>query len=421
MRLFGLALLAIVTATSVGAQTADARIQQLVASAPFKEATAFLERDYDRFIRELITLTEIPAPPFKEQARAAAYLELLRGVGLADVELDAEGNAMGVRKGRAGGSMLAVVAHLDTVFPEGTDVRVTREGTRLMAPGVGDDTRALALLLTLVRAMDAAKVETDADILFVGGVGEEGEGDLRGVKYLLQSGKYKGRIQRFVAIDGSDQSGISNGALGSKRYRVTFKGPGGHSFRAFGVVSPAFAMGNAMTKLARIQVPTIPKTTFNVGVVAGGTSVNSIPTEMSMDVDMRSESPDELNRLVEAFRGTVQAAVDEENRIRSTAEGEVVADFTLIGDRPAGETAIDSPLVSTTAAALRVFGLKPSYNIGSTDSNIPISMGIPAVTVGRGPSGRAHSLDEWTDVEKTSAIRAAEVALAIVLGAADGR
>jgi tripeptide aminopeptidase len=421
MRLFGLALLAIVTATSVGAQTADARIQQLVASASFKEATAFLERDYDRFIRELITLTEIPAPPFKEQARAAAYLELLRGVGLADVELDAEGNAMGVRKGRAGGSMLAVVAHLDTVFPEGTDVRVTREGTRLMAPGVGDDTRALALLLTLVRAMDAAKVETDADILFVGGVGEEGEGDLRGVKYLLQSGKYKGRIQRFVAIDGSDQSGISNGALGSKRYRVTFKGPGGHSFRAFGVVSPAFAMGNAMTKLARIQVPTIPKTTFNVGVVAGGTSVNSIPTEMSMDVDMRSESPDELNRLVEAFRGTVQAAVDEENRIRSTAEGEVVADFTLIGDRPAGETAIDSPLVSTTAAALRVFGLKPSYNIGSTDSNIPISMGIPAVTVGRGPSGRAHSLDEWTDVEKTSAIRAAEVALAIVLGAADGR
>ena len=251
MRLFGLALLAILTANSITAQTADARIQQLVASAPFKEATAFLERDYDRVLRELITLTEIPAPPFKEQARAAAYLELLRGVGLADVELDAEGNALGVRKGRAGGSMLAVGAHLDTVFPEATDVRVKREGTRLMAPGVGDDTRGLPLLLALVRAMEAAKVETDADILFVGSVGEEGEGDLRGVKYLLQSGKYKSRIQRFVAVDGSDQSRIPNGALGSKRYRVTFKGPGGHSFAAFGVVSPAFAMGNAMTMLAR--------------------------------------------------------------------------------------------------------------------------------------------------------------------------
>src|SRR5262245_33016244 len=397
MRVVAISLLAILTANSVDTQTAATRIQQLVNSARFKEATAFLERDYDRFVGELIALTEIPAPPFKEQQRAAAYLQLLRGVGLADVERDAEGNVMGVRKGRTGGAMLAVVAHLDTVFPEGTDVRVKREGTRLKAPGVGDDTRALALILTLARAMRAAKVETDADILFVGGVGEEGEGDLRGMKYLVQSGKYKGRIHRFVAIDGGDQSNIVNRALGSKRYRVIFKGPGGHSFGAFGVVSPAFAMGDAMTKLARIQVPTKPKTTFNVGVVAGGTSVNSIPTEMSMDVDMRSESRDELNRLVEAFRKIVRAAVDEENRTRSTAEGKIVADITPIGDRPAGETSVDTPLVSTTAAALKAFGLKPSYSISSTDSNIPISMGIPAVTVGGGPAGRNHSLDEWTD------------------------
>ena len=421
MRVFAISLLAIFTANSVDAQTADTRIQQLLNSAPFKEATAFLERDYDRFVRELIALTEIPAPPFKEQQRAAAYLQLLRGVGLADVELDAEGNVMGVRKGRTGGAMLAVVAHLDTVFPEGTDVRVKREGTRLMAPGVGDDTRALALILTIVRAMNDAKVETDADILFVGGVGEEGEGDLRGVKFLLQSGKYKDRIQRFVAIDGGDQNNLMNGALGSKRYRVNFKGPGGHSFRAFGIVSPAFAMGDAMARLARIQVPTKPKTTFNVGVVGGGTSVNSIPTEMSMDVDMRSESPAELNRLVEAFREIVKAAVDEENRSRSTADGKIVADITLIGDRPAGESSADTPLVSTTVAALEAFGMKPSYNIGSTDSNIPISMGIPAVTIGRGPGGRVHSLDEWTDVEKTSSLRAAQVVLAVVPGAADAR
>jgi di/tripeptidase len=425
MKIFGIALLAVFTANSVGAQTADARIQQLVKSTAFKDATAFLERDYDRFVSELITLTEIPAPPFKEQKRAGAYLEMLRGAGLSDVEIDAEGNVMGVRKGKAGTtSMLAVVAHLDTVFPEGTDVRVRREGTRLMAPGVGDDTRGLALVLTLVRAMDAANVDTAVDILFVGSVGEEGEGDLRGVKYLLQSGKYKGRIQHFVAIDGpgdGHQSNITNSALGSQRYRVTFKGPGGHSFTAFGVVSPAFAMANAMTNLARIKVPATPKTTFNVGVVTGGTSVNSIPTEMSMDVDMRSESPGELRRLVEAFQRSVQAAVEEENRSRSTALGTVVADIKLIGDRPAGETSVETPLVTTTAAALKAFGLKPVYWTTSTDSNIAISMGIPAVTVGRGPGGRSHSLDEWTDVEKTSAIRAAEVALAIVLGAAELR
>lgn len=421
MRLVGLALFVVLTANQVGAQAVDARMEQLVASAPFREATAFLERDYDRFVRELITLTEIPAPPFKEQARAAAYLALLRDVGLTDVELDAEGNAMGVRKGRVGGSMLAVVAHLDTVFPEGTDVTVRREGTRLMAPGIGDDTRGLALLLTLARAMDAAQIQTDADILFVGGVGEEGEGDLRGVKYLLKSGKYKGRIQRFVAIDGGDQSNIANGALGSKRFRVTFKGPGGHSFGAFGLVSPAFAMGNAMARFARTLVPRKPKTTFNVGVVAGGTSVNSIPTEMSMDVDMRSESPAELERVVDVFRGIVQAAVDEENASRSTTEGKIEAEIKLIGDRPAGETGVETPLVTTTAAVLKAFGLQPRYSIGSTDSNIPISMGIPAVTVGRGRGGRGHSLDEWTDVEKTSAIRAAQVVLAIVMGAADAR
>jgi di/tripeptidase len=337
------------------------------------------------------------------------------------VEKDEEGNVMGLRRGTGGGPLLAVLAHLDTVFPEGTDVKVTRTGTRLMAPGIGDDTRALALLLTVARAMNAAKFETASDILLVGNVGEEGEGDLRGVKYLLQKGKYKGRIQRFISIDGGDQGSITNGALGSKRYRVTFKGPGGHSYGAFGLVSPAFAMGNAMTKFSRLVVPRNPKTTFNVGVVSGGTSVNSIPVDMSMDVDMRSESPEELRKLVESFQRVVREAVDEENKTRSTAEGRIVADVKLIGDRPAGETALSSSLVEITTAAVRAYGLKPTYNISSTDSNIPISMGVEAVTIGRGPGGRSHSLDEWTDVEKKSAVQAAEVTLAIVLGAANAR
>ena len=421
MKITSLAV-AVVLATSVAAaQSRDSAVQQILASSQFKTASTFLDGDYDRFVKELITLTEIPAPPFKEQKRAAAYLEMLRDLGLSDVEKDEEGNVMGLRKGTAGGPMLAVLAHLDTVFPEGTDVKVRRSGTRLMAPGIGDDTRALALLLTVVRAMNAAKFETASDILFVGNVGEEGEGDLHGVKYLLQKGKYKGRIQRFISIDGGDQGSITNGALGSKRYRVTFKGPGGHSYGAFGLVSPAFAMGNAMTRFSRLVVPKSPKTTFNVGVVSGGTSVNSIPVEMSMDVDMRSESPEELRKLVDAFQRVVREAVDEENKTRSTTEGRIAADVKLIGDRPAGETPLSSSLVEITTAAVKAYGLKPTYNISSTDSNIPISMGVEAVTIGRGPGGRSHSLDEWTDVEKKSAVQAAQVTLAIVLGAANAR
>jgi len=403
------------------AQTADALVSGIISSANFKSATTFFEGDHDRFVRELITLTEIPAPPFKEKARATAYLEMLRGLGLSDAEMDAEGNVMGIRRGTGNAAdrpVLAVLAHLDTVFPEGTDVKVKRDGTKLMAPGVGDDTRGLALILSIVRAMDAARFQTPKDILFVGNVGEEGEGDLRGVKYLLQRGKYKDRIKSFISIDGGDQGPIVNGALGSKRYRVTFKGPGGHSYNAFGLVSPAFAMGTAIAKFSRVMVPSKPKTTFNVGVVGGGTSVNSIPTEMFMDVDMRSESPGELNKLVTTFQAIIREAVDEENRTRSTAQGKVGADVTLIGDRPSGETAISSLLVQSTTAAVKAFGLTPIYGIGSTDSNIPISLGIPAVTIGRGNSARSHAFDEWVDIEKQSSVRAAQVALTIILAAA---
>src|SRR5262249_25841057 len=228
---------------------------------------------------------------------------------------------------------------------------------KLLAPGVGDDTRSLALVLQMIRAMDAAKFETPRDILFVGNVGEEGEGDLRGVKYLLQKGKYKDRIGSFISIDGGDQGSITTGALGSKRYRVTFKGPGGHSYGAFGLVSPSFAMGNAIQKFSKLTVPSKPKTTFNVGVVGGGTSVNSIPIEVFMDVDMRSESPQELDKLVAAFLKVVQDAADEENRTRSVAEGKIQAEAKLIGDRPSGETPSTAPIVETTSAVVRAFGL----------------------------------------------------------------
>jgi acetylornithine deacetylase/succinyl-diaminopimelate desuccinylase-like protein len=417
------AVLAAIVVAAPMAQSPDVRVRALVESSKFKQATTFIQADQDRFVRELIALTEIPAPPFKEQARATFYLEMLRQVGLTDVEMDPEGNVMGIRRGTgpAGGPLLLVNAHLDTVFPEGTDVKVKRQGTRLMAPGVGDDTRGLALILALVRTLDAAKFTTPGDILFAGNVGEEGEGDLRGIKFLLKTGKYKDRIKQVVAIDGNESSGITRGGLGSRRYRVTFKGPGGHSYGAFGLVNPAFAMGGAIAKFARLEVPTKPKTTFNVGVVRGGTSVNSIPAEVSMDVDMRSETCAELNRLDQEFLAVVRQAVDEENRTRSTKEGRVDADPKIIGERPCGETPLDAPIVQAAASAIKAFGLSPVFSISSTDANIPMSLGIPAVTIGRGgPGGRAHAPDEWVDVDPEANVRNVQVALATILAVAGG-
>jgi tripeptide aminopeptidase len=412
------ALIAVLVAP---AMAQDAPVKALLDSQAFKTATAFIEKDEPRFVKELIELTEIPAPPFKEERRAKAYLEMLRQTGLSDVEMDAEGNVMGVRRGTGGGDMVAVVAHIDTVFPEGTDVKVKREGTRLMAPGVGDNTRGIALMLAVIRAMDAGRFQTTSDILFVGNVGEEGEGDLRGVKFLLQKGKYKDRIKQFIAIDGGDQGSITRGGVGSRRYRVTFKGPGGHSYGAFGLVNPAFAMGNAIAKFAQIKVPQKPKTTFNVGSVTGGTSVNSIPFEVSMDIDMRSEACAELKTLEEQFLAVIKAAVEEENKARSTREGPITLDPKLIGDRPCGETPMTAPLVQTTTAVIKAFGLTPSYGVSSTDSNMAMNLGIPAVTIGRGPGGRAHALDEWTTVEPKGNVRSIQLATAIILSVAGVR
>lgn len=417
-------VLATALGVSVGAQTPntyDATVARVRASEGFTKALTVLDRDHDRLIQEIITLTEIPAPPFKEERRAKAYLEMLRASGLTDVEMDEEGNAMGVRKGTdPAAPLIAVAAHLDTVFPEGTDVTVKRDGTRLSAPGIGDDTRSLAVLLAMIRAMNEAGIATRSDILFIGNVGEEGQGDLRGVKYLFQKGKYKDRIRMFISVDGAGGGAdITHGGVGSRRYRVAFKGPGGHSYGAFGLVSPAFAMAGAMQKFGKLTVPAKPKTTYSVGVVGGGTSVNSIPFETYMEIDMRSESRAELQKLDESFLSLINEAVQEENTARSTAQGPITADIKLIGDRPSGETPIESPIVQTAAASIRAAGGRPTYSWSSTDSNIPISLGIPAITVdsgGRG--GRAHALDEWISVDKVPSLRGIEIALVTLLALA---
>jgi di/tripeptidase len=224
----------------------------------------------------------------------------------------------------------------------------------------------------------------------------------------------------FISIDGAGAgSDITHGAVGSKRYRATFKGPGGHSYGAFGLVNPAFAMGSAIRKFAALEVPSTPKTTFNVGVMGGGTSVNSIPFESWMEVDMRSEAPAALEKLHEQFLGLVHEAVAEENRARSTRQGPITVDLKLVGDRPSGQTPRDSRIVQTAAAAVRAAGMTPTFNFSSTDANIPISLGIPAITIDSGGSGgRAHALDEWIDVEKTASLRGIRSALLMILALA---
>ncbi len=410
-------LLAIIRGTA-SAQTGN--VQRLLVDPKFQAAQEFIAKDHDRFVRETIQITEIEAPPFKEVKRAKVFMEMLRQSGLSDVEIDPEGNVIGLRRGTGTGPLIAIAAHLDTVFPEGTNVKVRREGSKLYAPGVGDDSRAVAVLLEIVRAMDSAKIQTSSDILFVADVGEEGPGDLRGMKYLFQKGPYKDKIKMFISLDpfgwGSD---VTTAGMGSKRFKVIFTGPGGHSFGSFGLVNPAYALGNAIAKLSKMQVPQRPKTTYNVGVVGGGTSVNSIPFESWMEVDIRSETKEELNRAVENFTRLMHEAVEEENRARSTSQGKIEIDVKLIGDRPFGEIFQAAPIVQTAAAVIRAFGMVPTFGLSSTDANIPLSMGIPAITLESGGTGsRNHTLDEWIDVEKTASVRGIHIAMGVLLALA---
>lgn len=312
-----------------------------------------------------------------------------------------------------------IAAHLDTVFPEGTPVKVRREGTRLFAPGIGDDTRGLAVLLAYARAMKESGIKVRQDIVFVGNVGEEGPGDLRGVRYLLTKGKYKDRVKAFFSMDGTDASRIVVGGVGSKRYRITYKGPGGHSYGAFGLVNPMVAMSQTVVDFYKLPVPAKPKATYSASVTGGGTSVNSIPNEVFMEFDMRSESREELAKVEKAFLAIVQKSVEGENAARSTKEGPISADVKLIGDRPAGETAATEQIVRNAEAIVRAKGLTPKPSFSSTDSNMAMSLGIPAVTIGSGGLGdRSHSLDEWIDVEKTKSLEGASIGLGILLATA---
>lgn len=398
-------------------------VDRIASSASFKAAEAKLAADFDVMIEQLITITEIPAPPFKEEKRGKAYAEMLRAAGIADVTVDEVGNVIGMRPGTDKNAKPVVIsAHLDTVFPEETPIKVRREGDRFHAPGIGDDSRGLANLLAYVRALDAAKIRTRAPILFVATVGEEGQGDLRGVRHLFTKGAYKDKIGAFFSVDGSDPAGITNGGVGSKRYRVSFKGPGGHSFGAYGIVNPMTAMASAITEMYKITPPTSPKTTYSASVTGGGTSVNSIPHDVWVEFDMRSVDASELAKLDTQFNAIIDKAVADENAARSTKPGSISADKKVIGERPAGATADTALIVRASSAAAAAKGFTPKLGSSSTDSNIPMSLGIPAVTIGAGGSGsRAHALDEYVDLERESTLRGMSVGLLALLATAGVR
>ncbi|MFM7305944.1 MAG: M20/M25/M40 family metallo-hydrolase, partial [Alphaproteobacteria bacterium] len=385
----------------------------------FAAACTKLAADHARMVEDCITLTQIPAPPFAEETRAAAYLAMLRDHGLEEVEQDEIGNVMGLRRGFGNGDILVVAAHLDTVFPAGTDVRVRREGNKLFAPGVSDDTWSLAVNLGFLRALDAAGIRTRHDLLFVGDVGEEGLGDLRGIRHLFTKGRHRARIRGFLTVDSPQVEGIVSGGVGSKRYRVTFQGPGGPSYAAFGLVNPIDAMAECARGLAAVKVPDSPPTTHCVSVVSGGTSINAIANRVVIEVDLRSASAAELAKLDRAFLEIVDQAVATENAARSTANGAITAEVTPVGDRPAGETPAGQPIRAFAAAAVSAEGYRPSFEWSSTDANIPMSLGIPALKIGAGGrGGRAHSLDEWLDVEPTEALRGMRSSLATILAIA---
>jgi acetylornithine deacetylase/succinyl-diaminopimelate desuccinylase-like protein len=385
----------------------------LLQTAAVKTAVDAIRAAEPQTIEDQIRLCEVEAPPFKEGKRAELYAQMFKDAGLTNVRVDKEGNVLGEKRGTQPRPHVIFSAHLDTVFPEGTSVAVKREGAVLRGPGIGDDCRGLAVVLAVARAMIKGNIQTPGTITFVGTVGEEGLGDLRGVKFLFREGM-KGQIDRFVSIDGTGL-GITHIAVGSLRYRIAFKGPGGHSYGAFGLVNPIHALGRALARIADFEVAREPKTTFNVGRIGGGTSVNAIPFEAWAEVDMRSADAASLQSLDAKFHKALDEAVVDENA--RWGGRQLTVDRTVVGNRPAGRVAADAPIVLAAVGATKALGLPVMLDEGSTDANIPMNMNIPAITIDGGGRGTgAHALNEMFDT--TNSWQGSQRALLIAIALA---
>jgi acetylornithine deacetylase/succinyl-diaminopimelate desuccinylase-like protein len=401
-------------AKKTAATPLEASIDKLAAHPTVVAALGQIQSDNAWTLEQQVSLCQIPAPPFKEAARAAAYRDRMKALGIQNVRLDSEGNVIGEIKGTRPGPTLLLAGHLDTVFPEGTDVTVKREGTKFTGPGIGDDCRGLAVVLSVARQIITQKVPFGGRLLVVGNVGEEGPGNLRGTRALF-NGPLKDSIDLFISVDGTG-FGITNGGVGSNRYRVHYKGPGGHSYGAFGMPNPIHAMGRAIAKIADLEATTKPKVTFNVGIISGGTSVNSIPFEGIMEIDLRSESATALAEIDGRLQKALRAAVAEEKARWPQSKAALDLVIDTIGIRPAGSTPDTSLIVRTSLAAARTMNVYTPLTTSSTDANVPMNLGRPAVTLDGGGVGRgAHSLDESYD-DRTDGYKGPQWVMLVVLG-----
>ena len=371
-------------------------VSQLLERADVRAAGEHILATDDKTLADQVDLTEIPAPPFGEDARGRRMAELLGAAGLSNVEQDSVGNVVALRPGAEDREPLVLSAHLDTVFPAGTDVTVHTDGDLFRAPGVSDDGRGLAALVTVARALSQADITTRTPILFAATVGEEGSGDLRGVRHLFESGGVATDAAGFISLDGAGMKYVVTRALGARRFQVVLSGQGGHSWINYGAPNPIHALGRAIGALASWPLPTDPALSLTVARWGGGTSVNAIPAEAWAELDFRSESIGHLDVGEERLRAVLDRSVVEENAGVTDQDGRLCVDVTVVGSRPAGVTALDSPLVEAALAATRASGVEPEVTASSTDANLPMSLGIPAITLGAGGSaGAVHTTDEW--------------------------
>lgn len=387
--------------------------ESLATNPQVKTALEYIKSIEPKTIDEQIKITEIPAPTFKEAKRGEYFKQRFSEIGLKNVRVDKVGNVIGERPGKGGENIptLVLAAHLDTVF-ENPEVKVTRNGNIIKGLGISDDGRGLTLLLSIAETLEKNKIQTQGNLIFVANVAEEGLGDLIGTKHLFNE-ELKGKITHFISIDGSGLS-VTTAAVGSFRYRVTYTGAGGHSYGAFGLPNPIHALGRLIEKVSRFQVPAKPKTTFNVGKIEGGTSVNSIARTASIEMDLRSESVEELAKIDAEFKKAAQTSLEEENS-RWTSPRKLTVEVKLIGNRPAGTQSPELPIIKLAASADKFFNIKSNFSASSTDSNVPINLGIPAITIdGGGEGGGEHSLDEQFD--STNSHIGSQRALLIVLG-----
>lgn len=397
-----------------------ATLRDVTALSALRPLRQRVHQSDDDTLAEQLALVRIPAPSFAEEARGEHVLARFREMGLADARRDEVGNVLGTWRGRKGaaGAPVVVAAHLDTVFPAGTDVEPRRKGRRIHAPGITDNCRGLAGMLAVARVLAESAVEATHPVLFAATVGEEGIGDLRGVKHLFREGGGLRDAAAFVALDGSGMRRIVHRAIGSRRLRIEAEGPGGHSWSDRGAPNPVLALAAAAAAIGAMALPHPARSSLTVARIGGGSSINSIPAEAWMELDMRSEATGALGPMEEGVRALLDRAAQAENAARRQGTPPLRTRVQVIGDRPSGETSADHPLVRAAAAVTGSLGSRAELVGSSTDANVPMALGIPSIAIGvGGDSGGIHTLDEW--YANDGGALGVERALLVVLAAAE--